>query len=726
MTNKRYTCILIRVVFSLFAFLDIPIYAQADYLRLEKMISCWIEENEDGIQTNKRNTTKTYYNKSFDYQIVGALKNGILQSATYVEIKDKNNTISGVVKLLDGSTFVSGKKISSGCCTYGTFRISNTVIGTFSSKKSLAGDLCIEDVDILYHKGFYNDCPAILSMVGTPCVAIDGVKGGRGYNGFAADVDIKDLRRIGYTDFKALLLTVNENATMEWDGGHIFTGNVHPILNEDGYIHFRLNEGVQENIPNGPLSISVQRIGENLQIKTIYAPSRSDSEAIKEEIITAIASSIPENAYWNKALYCNDDSEIRCIYTNGDQYTGKCEFSIKEQSENMQEITMRLTNGTYKWANGDSFTGNLSGETFFGFFIDGETIFNDGIVVKGNWLKQYNLTGAQYQSLVAFRYPTQIREEAKRLVSSNRYTIYEGYNRVYYFSPNSEHANACYMNHLIYDKERRRYICCDTKNIADGKIYLEFQVDKQGRHTKELVYEASKPVFINIIDWHSNGELKSVRSYHYDTRQIYLSLNFFSDGSLKNAYKYGIGNSGENILRMSKESHPTLGGFTTLLYDLDGDYERTMAWDIGEEDFLWGRTRMAPSRLNIEGLQPLDVSQKDEALSGNMNDNQDANNETEREARVSMQGTFDINGRSIVEDGLPVPACIVQDEGRVVVNITVNPAGQVVATSINHRTNTVNPELRKAAEDAAKKTCFNKINGIDNQTGTITYYFKLK
>ena len=68
-----------------------------------------------------------------------------------------------------------------------------------------------------------------------------------------------------------------------------------------------------------------------------------------------------------------------------------------------------------------------------------------------------------------------------------------------------------------------------------------------------------------------------------------------------------------------------------------------------------------------------------------------------------------------------------QAEGRVVVNITVNPAGQVIATSINLRsTNNVHPELRKAAEDAAKRARFNAIDGVDNQMGTITYYFKLR
>ena len=93
---------------------------------------------------------------------------------------------------------------------------------------------------------------------------------------------------------------------------------------------------------------------------------------------------------------------------------------------------------------------------------------------------------------------------------------------------------------------------------------------------------------------------------------------------------------------------------------------------------------------------------------------------------LGTQGTFDLNGRSISGDGLPVPVNTVQEEGRVVVTITVNPAGQVIATSINLRTNTSNAELRKAAEDAAKRARFNRVDGVNNQTGTITYYFKLR
>lgn len=89
-------------------------------------------------------------------------------------------------------------------------------------------------------------------------------------------------------------------------------------------------------------------------------------------------------------------------------------------------------------------------------------------------------------------------------------------------------------------------------------------------------------------------------------------------------------------------------------------------------------------------------------------------------------GTFNLNGRSLGSGGLPVPVYNVQDEGRVVVTIVVNPAGHVISTSINKRTNTVNPKLRKAAEEAARKARFNAVDGVNNQSGTITYYFKLK
>lgn len=104
----------------------------------------------------------------------------------------------------------------------------------------------------------------------------------------------------------------------------------------------------------------------------------------------------------------------------------------------------------------------------------------------------------------------------------------------------------------------------------------------------------------------------------------------------------------------------------------------------------------------------------------------EGNSSVGKNSGVGGYGTFDLDGRSLGEGGLPRPIYNVQDEGRVVVTITVDPSGRVINTSINKRTNTVNASLRKAAEDAARKARFNAVSGVNNQMGTITYYFKLK
>ena len=88
-------------------------------------------------------------------------------------------------------------------------------------------------------------------------------------------------------------------------------------------------------------------------------------------------------------------------------------------------------------------------------------------------------------------------------------------------------------------------------------------------------------------------------------------------------------------------------------------------------------------------------------------------------------GIFDLSERSLVR-GLPRPRHNVAEEGRVVVDITVNPAGYVIATSINARTNTPSTDLRNAAMEAAQKARFNAIDGTGNQVGTITFNFQLR
>ena len=89
-------------------------------------------------------------------------------------------------------------------------------------------------------------------------------------------------------------------------------------------------------------------------------------------------------------------------------------------------------------------------------------------------------------------------------------------------------------------------------------------------------------------------------------------------------------------------------------------------------------------------------------------------------------GTFMLTGRSIRTEKLPQPQYTAQEEGRVVVNITVDPKGNVIYAEIGRGTNIDNSSMRNSALEAAKKAKFNDIDGTNNQSGTITYNYSLK
>ncbi|MDR2680265.1 MAG: TonB family protein [Tannerella sp.] len=88
-------------------------------------------------------------------------------------------------------------------------------------------------------------------------------------------------------------------------------------------------------------------------------------------------------------------------------------------------------------------------------------------------------------------------------------------------------------------------------------------------------------------------------------------------------------------------------------------------------------------------------------------------------------GTFNLDGRYIGQGGLPRPTDRGQEEGRIVINITVDPNGNVILAEIGKGTNIDNVQMRASALEAAKRAKFNKIKGSNNQNGTITYIYKL-
>lgn len=92
---------------------------------------------------------------------------------------------------------------------------------------------------------------------------------------------------------------------------------------------------------------------------------------------------------------------------------------------------------------------------------------------------------------------------------------------------------------------------------------------------------------------------------------------------------------------------------------------------------------------------------------------------------IGGMGTYDLGGRSVGSGGLTLPKYTVDDYGTVVVNITVNPTGNVISAEIGKKTTTGSSALRNEALKAARNTKFNSITTANNQQGTITYKFNL-
>ncbi len=88
---------------------------------------------------------------------------------------------------------------------------------------------------------------------------------------------------------------------------------------------------------------------------------------------------------------------------------------------------------------------------------------------------------------------------------------------------------------------------------------------------------------------------------------------------------------------------------------------------------------------------------------------------------------FQLAGRSL-KGSLPKPAYDIQEEGIVVVEITVDRTGRVVSAKYTLKGSTTqNSRLKEAAEKAALKAHFNADpNASAYVKGTITYHFELK
>jgi TonB family protein len=93
---------------------------------------------------------------------------------------------------------------------------------------------------------------------------------------------------------------------------------------------------------------------------------------------------------------------------------------------------------------------------------------------------------------------------------------------------------------------------------------------------------------------------------------------------------------------------------------------------------------------------------------------------------VGGYGEFNLGGRTLGAGGLPRPAYSAQEEGSIVVDITVDPQGNVILAEIGKGTTINSDAMRRSALEAARKATFSSINGNNNQSGTITYRYYLR
>ena len=552
------------------------------------------------------------------YSLVGIISNGELCEGTIAKFYETSSPpqtliLEGKVSYSDNKLIIKGIKYVGTNKIYGTFYVYNMDDFSMKYKPKKGGALRIKCSQASYLEGFYLKCPVLVRLDKFPTIYVDGKTGGRGYSFLSAVIPSIALNDDDTFDMYQILLQTKKDVIMCWEDGAMFKGKVKPTIREDSAIIFRLLEGEKTGMTSGPKKITVRRDNNNI----VYIQEDNDDDRLlsKETLYVKDDGRLPEMDYWNvKKIYENCDF-AKWTYRNGNCFEGKIKSVITES-----KISSTATNGVFKYSNGDRFEGNISTKKVGPFFIDGTTILADGTILKGNWLENYKLSDSQWAKVYKCKNPSSARSLVPKLIRSNNHIEYEYSGRIDWFDPKREYRYTLISNngaiwnipnttsYITYNKTKKRYSCRWKRK----EIELEFAVDNKGLRKWEIVYgDNHKPEFINEFTWYSNGVIESIKSYNYKTKKIYLSCNFFSDGSLKSAYQYGLGNSGENILRKSKESHPTYGGYTCKLYDLNGKYERSIRWDIGDSSY--GGSAMTPSKFNFEKLKPI-VEESDDSV----------------------------------------------------------------------------------------------------------------
>ena len=584
----------------------ISVLSQTTFDAIEADVRSWSNEHMETFVLNSK-SPKTIEFPTQRYSIEGVISKGVLCEGTIAKFYDISSLAPNL--LLEGKvTYNASRLVIDGIKYENTPRGTNKIYGSFyvynmndysmNYKAKKAGNLRIKCQNASYLEGFYLQCPVIVSLIdGSSTVYVDGKTGGRGYAFLSALIPGITLNDDDSFDIYQILLQANDDVTMCWENGIMFRGRVKPMPREDGTIVFYTLDGQKTGMTTGPKRITVSRKNGNI---VCTQEDNDDNELLsKETMYVRDDGTLSEMDYWNTGKIYENCYLAQWTYRNGNYFEGSIQSTVTADV-----VSSMATNGVFKYPNGDRFEGDVSSKSVGPFFVDGTTFFADDSKVKGNWLEKYKLNNNQWEKVYKCLNPSEAKVLAQKLMQNNYYPEYEYSESIEYFDPTAEERGSIWGRYIIiYDKTKKRYTC---KYRDSKETLLEFAVDNNGYRKWEIVFKNGTPTYINEFTWYSNGIVESIKSYSYNTKKIYLSCNFFSDGNLRSAYQYGRGNTGENILRKSKESHPTIGGYTSKLYDLNGNYERSIDWDIGIGESLFGGRyvqKMAPYHILFSKLK---------------------------------------------------------------------------------------------------------------------------
>ena len=560
------------------------------YADAESKINNWFKENCSVEEMNP----KLY--KSLEFPKQGLCVNAYFQKGKIIEggsIKITNLSNPDQVILYGNVTHSDETLVVSGIYSmwtdtldyslYGLFQVSNTPEHEFCYKPRKASEFTIDEVDL----SFYKDENIIISLKrrlnSNPfivhCLPSHNTK----WSLFAELPEQSDYHRIC-----DIFQGIKNNVSIYGENGDFYRGTIDSISCENNGKRISiLSYGFGTFFFNSNNCYTTVNSKSPTEILVTYEYCADSNDKSKEMYIIPFENKGIQD-YWNSQYVRNRAQNVSIIFKNGTKYQGEFEM--------LGDTILQFTNGTFTYSNGDKFVGNLQGKKIGNIFCDGYTILISGKKISGaNFLKHdfFLLTKEQQRKILRCNNPTDMINRYKREISGQKdYKHKHKGDCIQYFHPYFECLGClCDVKYLSYNTSTG-YFCkseeTDRRNPAISIMCME-----NGKRLEELVYETNDkeemiPAYYTQYEWYDNGVVEHIRSYEYNTNYPIMSMHFFSDGKLRSAYRYGVDKNGKVILRKSKESHPNYGYYTSKLYDLNGQFERVIEWDIGEGKGLYG------------------------------------------------------------------------------------------------------------------------------------------